>query len=144
MSQKCPSCSKTVYQTEKVEVKDRWYHKTCFKCSSCNTSLSLRNLATQGEELYCNHHVPKPTHTEVADPLATSHLSSYVDTLEPRSVEGLHKTTISPLEAKSVGVDSMTIQHGMNAPKKVMEGLGYATRGTKEDVRGSQGKLTED
>ncbi len=36
---KCFTCEKTVYAMEKIEADKKLYHKTCFKCTSCNCPL---------------------------------------------------------------------------------------------------------
>ena len=37
--EKCCVCEKTVYAMEKIEADKKVYHKTCFKCTSCNCPL---------------------------------------------------------------------------------------------------------
>lgn len=62
----CLRCNSTVYQVDKVgPLKDfTFYHKGCFKCLVCGTTLTLRtyfnNQHNQDDkEVYCSSHVPK-------------------------------------------------------------------------------------
>eukprot|EP00727_Mastigamoeba_balamuthi_P008694 m51a1_g4447 hypothetical protein (162) ;mRNA; f:139110-140057 len=41
MSNKCPRCNKTVYANEKVRALNKDFHKSCFKCMTCNCTLQL-------------------------------------------------------------------------------------------------------
>jgi hypothetical protein len=36
---KCCQCEKTVYAMEKIEANKKIYHKSCFKCTTCNCPL---------------------------------------------------------------------------------------------------------
>jgi hypothetical protein len=38
-TEKCCVCEKTVYAMEKIEADKKVYHKTCFKCTTCNCPL---------------------------------------------------------------------------------------------------------
>ena len=40
----CPKCDGKVFHAEKVEVKDRVYHKKCASCFTCDKPLSSRDL----------------------------------------------------------------------------------------------------
>ncbi|XP_022096386.1 F-actin-methionine sulfoxide oxidase Mical-like isoform X2 [Acanthaster planci] len=53
---RCVVCKKTVYPMEKVTADGTTYHKTCFRCTECNTCLSLGNFAQSKQFLYCKHH----------------------------------------------------------------------------------------
>lgn len=61
---KCQRCKKTVYPKEKVtSSKDGIYHKICFTCSVCGTTLTTASHRTSVDrndpEIYCITHVPK-------------------------------------------------------------------------------------
>jgi len=64
-SNKCESCSKTVYQAEKLLVEDksgkRLFHKGCFKCSTCDMVVDLRNYGSEGGKIYCKNHLKEAT-----------------------------------------------------------------------------------
>ncbi|KAL8583197.1 hypothetical protein ACOMHN_053710 [Nucella lapillus] len=53
---KCTKCDKTVYQQERAEAGGLPFHKLCFKCSICQTTLKLNNYAQAHGELYCKKH----------------------------------------------------------------------------------------
>ncbi|KAI8372137.1 hypothetical protein BD560DRAFT_395269 [Blakeslea trispora] len=55
----CPTCSKTVYFNERIEVNKRTYHKICFKCKGHGCRLTLANFYDHNGELFCSKHVPK-------------------------------------------------------------------------------------
>ncbi|EGG20506.1 LIM-type zinc finger-containing protein [Cavenderia fasciculata] len=59
-SEKCTSCQKTVYLTEKIVVEDKeekkTFHKVCLKCSHCKVTLSLGNYASMNGIFYCKPH----------------------------------------------------------------------------------------
>ncbi|KAK7102510.1 hypothetical protein V1264_020717 [Littorina saxatilis] len=62
--QTCLRCRKKVYAMEKLgPVKDVLYHKTCFTCAACHTTLNLKNFhhneADMGDlNVYCISHKP--------------------------------------------------------------------------------------
>lgn len=57
---KCPTCHKTAYPMESVDVDGAKFHKGCFKCGTCKTMLSLTTYVKVGEDsLYCKRCVPK-------------------------------------------------------------------------------------
>eukprot|EP01116_Phalansterium_solitarium_P011346 TRINITY_DN26992_c0_g1_i1.p2 TRINITY_DN26992_c0_g1~~TRINITY_DN26992_c0_g1_i1.p2 ORF type:complete len:117 (-),score=7.19 TRINITY_DN26992_c0_g1_i1:179-529(-) len=59
---KCPSCTKTVYFAERVQgLDDSWYHKGCFRCAECKTSLQPGGYTDHENKLYC-----KRCHTGVS------------------------------------------------------------------------------
>ncbi|KNC46309.1 transcription factor lim1, variant [Thecamonas trahens ATCC 50062] len=68
---KCPVCTKTVYPTEAVAALGHKYHKACFRCSECNMSLNLKNFQSRDKILFCKPHLPKESHTAVADDIHT-------------------------------------------------------------------------
>jgi len=59
---KCKSCGKSVYATEKVNVPglDKQfsvYHKNCLECSVCNVKLNVSNYGSANGVLYCQVHL---------------------------------------------------------------------------------------
>ncbi|KAK6188332.1 hypothetical protein SNE40_004527 [Patella caerulea] len=63
--QKCKRCGETVYHNERMgPVHDAVFHKTCFKCCLCGTTLNLKNyysnqIDANDSEIYCVKHVPR-------------------------------------------------------------------------------------
>ncbi|RUS25709.1 hypothetical protein BC938DRAFT_471763, partial [Jimgerdemannia flammicorona] len=92
-SQECPTCTKKVYSTEKVEANKNWYHRPCFKCSStgCKASLTLQNFLVSDGKLFCAKHMPKVRAIAVADSLQVQAAK-----FAPKvNAEGLHKQTVA-------------------------------------------------
>ncbi|XP_068704066.1 caldesmon-like isoform X2 [Montipora foliosa] len=54
--EKCESCNKTVYPMEKLSADKKVFHKTCFKCTECKSTLRLGNYAALQGTLYCKPH----------------------------------------------------------------------------------------
>ncbi|KAF6720466.1 LIM domain and actin-binding protein 1 [Oryzias melastigma] len=52
----CVSCQKTVYPLERLVANQHVYHSTCFRCTHCNTKLSLVNYASLHNNVYCKPH----------------------------------------------------------------------------------------
>jgi len=57
---KCSTCSKTVYATERIVVEDKEdkkiFHKICFRCTHCSVVLTLGNYAGLGGKFFCKPH----------------------------------------------------------------------------------------
>nr|XP_023654716.1 LIM domain and actin-binding protein 1-like isoform X1 [Paramormyrops kingsleyae] len=52
----CVCCLKTVYPLERLVAAQQIYHSACFRCSHCNTKLSLGNYASLHSSVYCKPH----------------------------------------------------------------------------------------
>nr|XP_019963376.1 PREDICTED: LIM domain and actin-binding protein 1-like isoform X1 [Paralichthys olivaceus] len=52
----CVTCLKTVYPLERLVANQHVYHSSCFRCSHCNTKLSLVNYASLHNNVYCKPH----------------------------------------------------------------------------------------
>ncbi|XP_012724804.2 LIM domain and actin-binding protein 1a isoform X1 [Fundulus heteroclitus] len=52
----CVSCQKTVYPLERLVANKNVFHSSCFRCSHCNTKLSLVNYASLHNNIYCKPH----------------------------------------------------------------------------------------
>lgn len=63
----CARCDKQVYSIEELKCLDKIWHKGCFKCTVCNTTLNLKNYKGVDKLPYCVVHYPKQTHTAVND-----------------------------------------------------------------------------
>lgn len=64
---KCESCGKTAYPLESVTALEKTFHKACFKCATCKTTLNLKNFKGYEGQIYCIPHTPTPKATAVAD-----------------------------------------------------------------------------
>ncbi|XP_062255448.1 LIM domain and actin-binding protein 1-like isoform X2 [Platichthys flesus] len=54
--EECFACSKTVYPLERLVSQKHVYHKSCFRCVHCSTTLSLGNYASLHGNVYCKPH----------------------------------------------------------------------------------------
>ncbi|KAK3547502.1 hypothetical protein QTP86_021478 [Hemibagrus guttatus] len=52
----CVMCLKTVYPLERLVANQQIYHNSCFRCTHCNTKLSLANYASLHNTVYCKPH----------------------------------------------------------------------------------------
>eukprot|EP01121_Diplochlamys_sp_Union-15-3_P002430 TRINITY_DN1212_c0_g1_i2.p1 TRINITY_DN1212_c0_g1~~TRINITY_DN1212_c0_g1_i2.p1 ORF type:complete len:703 (+),score=204.05 TRINITY_DN1212_c0_g1_i2:100-2208(+) len=53
---KCAVCGKIAYNMEKVSVEGVSFHKSCFKCTECKSTLKLGNYASLKGKYYCKPH----------------------------------------------------------------------------------------
>lgn len=67
MNPPCARCYKPVYPVEKLSILDKFWHKGCFRCTSCNSSLTLKSFKGFNKQPYCPAHIPKPEHSTIAD-----------------------------------------------------------------------------
>ncbi|MED6156860.1 LIM domain-containing protein wlim1 [Stylosanthes scabra] len=54
--QKCMACDKTVYLVDKLTADGRIFHKACFRCHHCRSTLKLSNYCSFEGVLYCRPH----------------------------------------------------------------------------------------
>jgi len=72
----CAVCGKTAYPLESLTALEKSYHKFCFKCAICNTTLNLKNFKGFDGKIYCHTHTPKVKATAVADSVAIKHATN--------------------------------------------------------------------
>ncbi|XP_067935410.1 xin actin-binding repeat-containing protein 2-like isoform X2 [Watersipora subatra] len=53
---KCANCQKTVYPLEEVLVDTLHFHKSCFRCTTCNRTLSTGSYASLDGSYFCKPH----------------------------------------------------------------------------------------
>ncbi|KAJ3328452.1 LIM domain and actin-binding protein 1 [Blyttiomyces sp. JEL0837] len=53
---KCATCAKTVYVVEQLLYDGQVFHKACLKCTHCNTTLKLKDIASLEGKYYCKPH----------------------------------------------------------------------------------------
>ena len=54
--EKCLQCEKSVYPMERFSREGATYHKECFKCTHCNSQLTLTGFAMINSKPYCKPH----------------------------------------------------------------------------------------
>jgi len=55
-TQKCGKCDKIVYPLEMIIACDKPWHKGCFRCTHCDSVISLKGFATIDGNPYCKPH----------------------------------------------------------------------------------------
>ncbi|CAM8977818.1 unnamed protein product [Rhodiola kirilowii] len=55
-TQKCRACEKTVYLVDQLTADNRVYHRACFRCHHCKSTLKLFNYNSFEGVLYCKPH----------------------------------------------------------------------------------------
>jgi len=55
-TEKCLTCGKTVFLTEKISAEGKVFHQSCFRCSHCNSKLKLGSYAGMNGVYYCKPH----------------------------------------------------------------------------------------
>ncbi|XP_044481201.1 LIM domain-containing protein WLIM1-like isoform X1 [Mangifera indica] len=55
-TQKCKACEKTVYLVDQLTADNKVYHKACFRCHHCKSTLKLFNYSSFEGVLYCKPH----------------------------------------------------------------------------------------
>eukprot|EP00007_Cunea_sp_BSH-02190019_P009384 CAMPEP_0174232474 /NCGR_PEP_ID=MMETSP0417-20130205/2751_1 /TAXON_ID=242541 /ORGANISM="Mayorella sp, Strain BSH-02190019" /LENGTH=155 /DNA_ID=CAMNT_0015310537 /DNA_START=93 /DNA_END=557 /DNA_ORIENTATION=- len=71
-TQKCHKCGKTVYAVEKLNILDKTWHKWCFKCDTCQMTLTMKNYSAVGGVPYCKAHYPAPGASDAAAEVSAS------------------------------------------------------------------------
>lgn len=64
---KCSSCGNQVYPVEKLKLDERLFHKGCFRCSQCNTQLTLSDYASFNGLLFCKVHARQSIRFSIRD-----------------------------------------------------------------------------
>ncbi|XP_042604652.1 protein-methionine sulfoxide oxidase mical3b-like isoform X4 [Cyprinus carpio] len=89
----CYFCGRRVYVMERLSAEGKFFHRSCFQCDHCSTTLRLSNYAYDQlhGKFYCKHHfsfrmaqrkrlappvVPRPTQAPPAPSSASTSLSS--------------------------------------------------------------------
>ncbi|KAJ3450569.1 lim domain family [Anaeramoeba flamelloides] len=88
MSKRCPKCFKAVYFNERINALGRDWHKTCFKCTSCDKRLVLGSFTENNNKPYC-----KTCYNKLfkSSGYGSGGLSSYTDQSEVREKTSMRK-----------------------------------------------------
>lgn len=54
--EKCVVCTQTVYPSERLSVEGKIFHKPCFKCAECKSTLRAGSYAAIEGVYYCKPH----------------------------------------------------------------------------------------
>lgn len=55
-SVRCTACDKVVYQMEQMKAENQFWHRNCFRCTTCNKALSVDTYQSHEGILYCKPH----------------------------------------------------------------------------------------
>lgn len=64
-SEMCHFCNKRVYLMERLSAEGKFFHRGCFRCEYCSTTLRLGSYAFDrdgkyGSRFFCTHHFGMP------------------------------------------------------------------------------------
>jgi len=83
-TEKCTSCGKTVYSTERIIVEElkvqKPYHKNCLRCNHCNVKLDLSTYGSARGVIYCKVHLK-----EIGKPEQAKDTSFFVSPLKKQN-----------------------------------------------------------
>ncbi|XP_060596282.1 mediator of RNA polymerase II transcription subunit 15-like [Ruditapes philippinarum] len=117
---KCYHCMKKVYPMEKLgPVRGVVFHKICFKCSTCNTTLNMKNFSHNQSDsfdksVYCKSHQPVSTH---AGPKLDTNSFEIKSALKAPKTGGVTpESERVPIHKYSYDVTSREIEHARKVP----------------------------
>uniref|UniRef100_A0A6B2LPH0 LIM zinc-binding domain-containing protein n=1 Tax=Arcella intermedia TaxID=1963864 RepID=A0A6B2LPH0_9EUKA len=139
MSATCAGCGKTAYPNEQIKALDVTWHKTCLKCETCKTTLSLNNLQSFDKKPYCRSHVPTVKHTTVADDVMTKHAKETQE-VNSYSVRTNIETQKGTGEKPTVTLDDQMMQFN----KKAQEINSYSKKENIETQKGTGEKPNQE
>lgn len=117
---KCYKCMKRVYPMEKLgPVRGVVYHKGCFKCNTCNTTLHLKNFFHSQNDnfdlsVYCKSH--QPLSTNKAPKLGPDSLEIKSALSTPKKGGVTPESERVPVHKYSYDVTCREIEHARKAP----------------------------
>lgn len=122
---KCYHCRKKVYPMEKIgPVRDVVYHKLCFKCETCNTTLNMKNVFHNQSDpydksVYCKSHQPLPTDKGPKLDAESFEIKSAL--VAPKQGTVLPESERVPVKKYSYDVTCREIEHARKAPVKDLQ-----------------------
>eukprot|EP01104_Vermistella_antarctica_P009238 TRINITY_DN235_c3_g4_i1.p1 TRINITY_DN235_c3_g4~~TRINITY_DN235_c3_g4_i1.p1 ORF type:complete len:193 (+),score=21.11 TRINITY_DN235_c3_g4_i1:57-581(+) len=140
---KCVRCNKTCYGLEGFKVgppnKEQVYHKACFFCQNdgCTWKLTLTDYKFCDNKVYCKNHCPMTGFSNNAVHKTGTRGMGDVDQKTASNAPKLgvvNDQIRSGNETNAVGLDSMSVNRAINAPK--------ASDNVNEQIRGAGGKAT--
>ncbi|XP_014668665.1 PREDICTED: kyphoscoliosis peptidase-like [Priapulus caudatus] len=116
----CTRCGNKVYRVDRVgPLKSAFFHKSCLKCVSCNTQLTLKTyihnqLDPEDSGVYCNNHVPRT----LAGHMDGSSFGIRAALNVPKRDDKINEQIRSPMgERGHFNADAVGIRQAMMAPK---------------------------
>lgn len=123
---KCTKCAKTVYPNESIRAAGGVYHKGCLKCSQCGITLNLKSVMAHQNKPYCNTHVPKVGHTQVASVEMSSALSAPKAANKVQGVAKNERMTFAPGQRGGRGGAGAGAARGGGAPRPAVSSAGVS------------------
>jgi hypothetical protein len=124
-SNNCHKCNQIIYEKDKFgPVNSNIYHKSCFKCLICDTSLTLKSYTTSqaninDKEVYCTSHAPKASQNQRT--IKFDKLSDNTPKIKHTSSEECLLNAISKIEidVKNNEINlNRRLSNALNAPNK--------------------------
>nr|CAD7459395.1 unnamed protein product [Timema tahoe] len=147
-SETCHFCAKRVYLMERMNAEGKFFHRGCFRCEFCNTSLRLGNYGFDrdgkfGSRFFCMQHFGmKGTHL-LRVRRRSEELKSDID---KENIPAITTTTKTPIKAKSLceeaaKLNSPDMLDSMSTPERIeFENLA----GAAQDVEETPSEMDED
>lgn len=117
---KCYGCMKKVFPMEKVgPVRGVVYHKGCFRCKQCNTTLNINNVFHNRSDsydlsIYCKSHQPVSTEKGPKLDSESFEIKSALNAPKPSAV--VPESERVPVHNYSYDVNARAIEHARKAP----------------------------
>lgn len=117
---KCYSCMKKVYPMEKCgPVRGVVYHKGCFRCKTCNTTLNMKNFFHNQNDsfdlaVYCKSH--QPASTDKGPKLDSESFEIKSALNAPKTGTIIPESERVPVHKYSYDVTCREIEHARKAP----------------------------
>jgi len=112
----CAICGKKVYPLEAMTAQDKTYHKGCFKCDTCKTTLNLKNFKAFEGKIYCSTHTPKVKGVVITE---TVTMKTAMNAPKKDKQSGIHKadSRVAPQHSGDFTVNQVGDQSTENAPE---------------------------
>uniref|UniRef100_A0A1Y1MKJ1 F-actin monooxygenase n=2 Tax=Photinus pyralis TaxID=7054 RepID=A0A1Y1MKJ1_PHOPY len=113
-SEYCHFCQKRVYLMERLSAEGRFFHRGCFKCQYCYTTLRLGSYlfdkeGQYGYRFYCLQHFGMVDETEV-------------DRVDVKQLGKIRKEQVKPLEKLKIpltGVEGVDLLNRVQTPERI-------------------------
>ena len=115
-SRACGSCSKTVYIVEELKANNILFHRHCFKCKHCSSTLTLANFAAVNGNFYCKPHYQQ-LFKSVGGKYALEGKSAQVNEIKEKSRENIDEKQSVKIE---VGTSDNQLQNRIENYQKAV------------------------
>ncbi|KAJ3436181.1 lim domain family [Anaeramoeba flamelloides] len=116
MSKRCPKCNRAVYFNEKITALGNDWHKTCFKCTSCNKRLVAGAFNEHDNDPYCKKCY---NNNFRGTGYGSGGLSSYTDHTEVKKKMGITTDRNQTTQRKSYGQNTQNFSSCKSCSKPI-------------------------